>query len=39
MAGVVIGVTDMEASMKFYKEVLGYEIVVSDCVGRFRKGS
>ena len=30
MAGAVIGVSDMEKSMKFYKEVLGYEIVRCD---------
>lgn len=35
MAGAVIGVSNMEKSMKFYKEVLGYEIVVSDSVCRF----
>ena len=35
MAGAVIGVTDMEASMKFYSEVLGYDIVRSDTTGPF----
>ena len=35
MAGVVIGVTDMEASVKFYKEVLGYTILKSDTTGPF----
>lgn len=28
VAGAVIGVSDMKASMKFYKEVLGYDTVV-----------
>ena len=37
MAGAVIGVTDMEASVRFYSEVLGYDIVVSDTVGPFSK--
>lgn len=37
MAGAVIGVTDMEASVKFYKEVLGYDIVKSDTVGPFSR--
>lgn len=35
MAGAVIGVSDMEASMKFYGEVLGYNIVKSDSTGIF----
>lgn len=35
MAGAVIGVTDMETSVRFYSEVLGYTIVVSDTVGPF----
>lgn len=35
MAGAVIGVTDMEASMKFYSEVLGYDKVRCDSTGRF----
>ena len=35
MAGAVIGVTDMEASMKFYSEVLGYDIVRRDTTGPF----
>lgn len=35
MAGAVIGVSDMEASMKFYSEVLGYSIVKSDSTGIF----
>ena len=37
MAGAVIGVTDMEASMKFYSEILGYYKVRSDSTGRFSK--
>lgn len=35
MAGVVIGVSDMDASVKFYSEVLGYDIVKCDVTGRF----
>ena len=35
MAGAVIGVTDMEASVRFYGEVLGYDIVKSDTTGIF----
>ena len=35
MAGAVIGVTDMDASVKFYKEVLGYTILKSDTTGPF----
>lgn len=35
MAGAVIGVTDMEASIKFYSEVLGYDKVRCDSTGRF----
>lgn len=35
MSGAVIGVTDMEASIKFYGEVLGYDIVRSDTTGIF----
>lgn len=35
MAGAVIGVSDMEASVKFYSEVLGYSIVRSDSTGIF----
>lgn len=35
MAGAVIGVSDMDASVKFYSEVLGYDIVLSDSVGVF----
>ena len=35
MAGAVIGVTDMERSMRFYTEVLGYTILKSDTTGKF----
>ena len=35
MAGAVIGVSDMEVSVKFYSEVLGYSIVRSDSTGIF----
>lgn len=35
MAGAVIGVSDMEASVKFYKEVLGYDILLSDTTDIF----
>lgn len=35
MAGAVIGVTDMETSMKFYSDVLGYDIIKSDTLGSF----
>ena len=35
MAGAVIGVTDMERSVRFYKEVLGYETVKCDFTGPF----
>jgi catechol 2,3-dioxygenase-like lactoylglutathione lyase family enzyme len=35
MAGAVIGVSDMEASIKFYNEVLGYTILKSDTTGVF----
>ena len=37
MAGAVIGVSDMKASVKFYSEVLGYSIVRSDSTGIFSK--
>lgn len=37
MAGAVIGVTDMDASVKFYKEVLGYDIVRCDVTAPFSK--
>ena len=35
MVGAVIGVTDMEASIKFYSEVLGYDKLRCDTTGRF----
>ena len=35
MAGAVIGVSDMDRSVKFYKEVLGYDIVKCDVVTTF----
>lgn len=35
MAGAVIGVSDMEKSVRFYKEVLGYETILSDTICRF----
>lgn len=35
MIGAVVGVSDMDASVRFYSEVLGYSIVKSDTVGRF----
>ena len=35
IAGVMVGVTDMEKSIRFYREVLGYEQVVYDKTGAF----
>lgn len=35
MAGAVIGVTDMDKSVKFYSEVLGYNVLISDTTGPF----
>ena len=35
MVGAVIGVTDMDRSVKFYSEVLGYSIIKTDTVCRF----
>ena len=35
MAGAVIGVTDMDASVKFYREILGYDILLCDTTGPF----
>lgn len=35
MAGAVIGVSDMQSSVKFYREVLGYDTIVSDTTGPF----
>ena len=37
MAGAVIGVSDMERSIRFYKEVLGYDIVKCDKVTTFEE--
>jgi catechol 2,3-dioxygenase-like lactoylglutathione lyase family enzyme len=34
-AGFMIGVSDMERSMKFYAEILGYDTVVYDTEGQF----
>lgn len=39
MVGAVIGVTDMQKSVKFYSQVLGYSILKSDTVGRFSEHS
>lgn len=33
--GAVVGVTDMEASIKFYREVLGYDKLLCDSTGVF----
>lgn len=35
MVGAVIGVSDMNTSMKFYSEILGYDRVISDTEGIF----
>ena len=35
MAGAVIGVSDMDASVRFYREVLGYGEMLCDVVGVF----
>lgn len=35
MAGAVIGVSDMEASARFYREILGYDTVLCDATGPF----
>ena len=35
MAGAVIGVTDMERSLRFYKEVLGYDTIKCDFTGPY----
>ncbi len=39
IAGAVIGVSDMEQSIRFYSEVLGYNIVKCDVVGTFSGSS
>jgi catechol 2,3-dioxygenase-like lactoylglutathione lyase family enzyme len=36
MYGAMIGVTDMARSMQFYKEILGYDVVVYDQSGEFK---
>ena len=35
MAGAVIGVSDIDASVRFYREVLGYDEILCDVVGVF----
>ena len=35
IAGAVVGVSDMDRSVAFYREVLGYDRVLSDTKGRF----
>lgn len=35
MAGAVIGVSDMETSVRFYREILGYDTVLCDATGPF----
>ena len=35
IAGALVGVTDMDASILFYKDVLGYDILEYDCIGIF----
>lgn len=35
IAGAMVGVSDMEASIRFYREVLGYDKVVYDTTGQF----
>ena len=35
ISGAMIGVSDMEASIRFYQEVLGYDKVVYDTTGQF----
>ena len=35
MAGAVIGVSDMEASVRFYREILGYDTVLCDATEPF----
>ncbi len=39
MAGAVIGVSNMEASISFYKDILGYGEIISDTTGAFGDGS
>jgi len=35
VVGAAIGVSDMEKSISFYQEVLGYDVIHSDCSGIF----
>lgn len=35
VCGALIGVTDMERSLRFYREILGYDTVVYDAAGEF----
>lgn len=35
IAGAMVGVSDMEASMKFYQDILGYDRLLSDETGTF----
>jgi len=35
VVGAMVGVSDMEASMKFYREVLGYDKIITDTTGVF----
>jgi len=35
VAGALVGVSDMDRSLAFYSEVLGYDTVLSDSVGEF----
>lgn len=35
MVGGMVGVSDMDASVRFYRDVLGYDDIVYDCTGHF----
>lgn len=35
MTGGMVGVSDMDASVRFYRDVLGYDDIVYDCTGHF----
>ena len=37
VTGALVGVSDMERSLKFYSEVLGYDTVVYDVTGTFKE--
>jgi len=39
IAGAMIGVSDMEKSLKFYQDILGYDTVVYDACGNFQDWS